>query len=138
MAYNESHIGNEIYDAQYECPHCGNFGTDYDGYCVECGEQVVIYDEPDVVYASRNDRSDNVTLNLVLGLLSIALGLLGLVLGFIPIVLGIIVAIVAMLDGMPNNKMTNALTLIGMFVNILCLGYVLYQLMIALSVISRF
>ena len=45
MAYDESHIGNELYSTEYECPHCGSKETDYDGYCIHCGEQVVQYEE---------------------------------------------------------------------------------------------
>ena len=45
-SYDESHIGNVVYNTEYQCPNCGSYETDYDGYCVHCGESVVVYDEP--------------------------------------------------------------------------------------------
>lgn len=43
--YDESHVGNKEYSYDYVCPHCGYDGTDYDGYCVKCGEKVVTYED---------------------------------------------------------------------------------------------
>ena len=45
MAHDESHIGNNTYSTEYECPNCGMNETDYDGYCVHCGESVVFYED---------------------------------------------------------------------------------------------
>ena len=43
--YDESHIGNAVYARDYTCPNCGGTETDYDGFCVKCGEWVVDYGE---------------------------------------------------------------------------------------------
>lgn len=51
--YDESHIGNETYSTKYRCPNCGSMETDYDGYCVKCGECVVEYEEPAPIKVQR-------------------------------------------------------------------------------------
>ena len=60
MAYDEKHIGNEVYSTRYQCPHCGSYETDYDGYCVHCGEYVVEYEpEPAPKPAAKMQRPNS-------------------------------------------------------------------------------
>ena len=88
-----------------------------------------------------NQDQQNVTVNLVLGIVSIVAGLLGLAWGLVPAIAGLICAIVAKVDGLPHSNLTRLLSKIGLIVSIVVLviliGLMIYTIIIANQIMNQ-